>query len=61
MDGLKGLIIDKNKYNKSVDKWEYVWYNDIRNKENLWSGSNIYESKTAKYPKNKFCLYCTIK
>ena len=40
MDSLKGLIIDKNKYNKSVDKWEYVCYNDIRNKENLWSGSN---------------------
>ena len=40
MDGLKGRIIDKNKYNKSVDNLKYVCYNDTRNKENLWSGSN---------------------
>ena len=61
MDSLKWLEMNENKYNKSVDNLKYVCYNDIRNKENLWSGSNIYESKTAKYPKNKFCIYCTIK
>ena len=50
MDSLKWYIIDKNKYNKSVDKLENVCYNDIRNKENLWSGSNNIRIENMEVP-----------
>ena len=50
-------LIGRNRQNKtfekckiSVDKWEYVWYNDIRNKENLWSGSNNIRIENMEVP-----------